>query len=98
MQLKFILGVNRNCSNIATFGEVGGFPLYLNGLSALLSLWLRIAHLPVKTLVNQALNAQTRDVPDSEWLATEKFPLSELNLNEHYANPALLTVDQFSKI
>ena len=96
--MKFILGVNRNCSNIATLGEVGEFPLYLNGLSALLSFWHRIANLPLKTLVNQALNAQTKDDPDSEWLATVKFLLSELNLNEHYANPALATEDQFSKI
>ena len=96
--MKFMLGVNRNCSNIATLGEVGEFPLYLNGLAALLSFWHRVANLPVKTLVNQALNAQTREDHDSEWLATVKFLLSELNLYEHYANPALASGDQFSKI
>ena len=96
--MKFMLGVNRNCSNIATLGEVGEFPLYLNGLAALLSFWHRVANLPVKTPVNQALNAQTREDHDSEWLATVKFLLSELNLYEHYANPALASGDQFSKI
>ena len=96
--MKFILGVNRNCSNIATLGEVGEFPLYLNGLSALLSFWNRIANLPVKTLVNQALNSQIRDDLDSKWLATVKILLSELNLNEHYTDPTLATGDKFSKI
>ena len=61
--MKFMLGVNRNCSNIATLGEVGEFPLYLNGLAALLSFWHRVSNLPVKTLVNQTLNAQTRGGP-----------------------------------
>ena len=85
--MKFILGVNRNCSYIATLGEICEFPLYLNCLSALL--WHRIANLPAKTLVNQALSAQTRDAPDSEWRAAVKFLPSELNLNGHYANTAL---------
>ena len=93
-----MLGVNRNCSNIATLGEVGEFPLYLNGLAALLSFWHRVGNLPVKTLVNPDLNARTREDHYSEWLATVKFLLSELNLYEHYANPALASGDQFSKI
>ena len=96
--MKFMLGVNRNCSNIATLREVGEFPLYLNGLAALLSFWHMVANLPVKTLVNQALNAQTREDHDSEWLATVKFPPSELNLYEYYVNPALASGEQFSKI
>ena len=41
---------------------------------------------------------QTREDHDSEWLATVKFLLSEFNLYEHYANPALASGDQFSKI
>ena len=94
--MKFILGVNRNCSNVATLGEVGELPLFLNGLLALLSFWHRIANLTEETLVKQALNAQTRAEHDSEWLATVKFLLSELNLNEHLANPALATGNQFS--
>ena len=96
--LKFILGVNRSCSNIATFGEVGEFPLYLNGLSALLVFWHRISNLPTNTLVKQALNVQSGDVFDSEWLATVKFLLSELKLSEYYANPSLITGENFSNI
>lgn len=96
--LKFILGVNRSCSNIATMGEVGEFPIYLSGLATLLSFWHRIANLPSNTLVRQALNAQTSDDLYSEWLATVKFLLSELNLREFYDNPSLITEEKFSNI
>ena len=96
--MKFILGVNRSCSNIASLGEVGEFPLLLYGLIALLSFWHRIANLPSHTLVRQALNTQLRDESKSDWLATVQFLLSELNLSEHLNNPSLATGDQFSNL
>ena len=41
--LKFILGVKRNCSNMATLGELGELPLHFYGLKSLLCYWHRLA-------------------------------------------------------
>ena len=50
--LKYILGVKRNCSNMATLGELGEFPTLLNGLVSILSFWHRSMQMQDDTLVN----------------------------------------------
>ena len=72
--LKFILGVKRNCSNMASLGELGEFPLHLYGIISLLSFWHRSALMHADTLVKQTLNLITNDGPNlSHWFATVKF-------------------------
>ena len=56
--LKFILGLKRNCSNAATLGEVGEFPLMLRGFVNLLTYWHRVANVQNTTLAKQAFNLQ----------------------------------------
>ena len=52
--LKVNLGVKRNCSTIATLGELGGeFPLHLHGLISLLSYWHRLTLMAENTLAKQ---------------------------------------------
>ena len=39
--LKYILGVKSNCSNLATLGEMGEFPLILRAWTSVISFWHR---------------------------------------------------------
>ena len=97
--LKFILGVKRNCSNMATLGELGEFPLHLYGFTSLLSFWHRITLMQDDTLVKKTLNFVTNNGPNSsEWLATVKFLLKLINMEEYFFNPTLITTDKFTSL
>ena len=52
--IKYILGVKTNCSNMATLGELGEFPLLLYRFIALLLFWYRVSLMDGRTLVKQA--------------------------------------------
>ena len=41
--LKYILGLKPTCSNLATLGELGEFPLCLNAFVSMLTFWHRSA-------------------------------------------------------
>ena len=87
--LKFILGVNRSCTNMATLGELGVFPLQMNGLVALLSFWHRTSQMPEDTLVRQAYNFSLNyESFQSEWIATVKFLLKYLDMENYFHNPS----------
>ena len=95
--LKYILGVKRNCSNVATLGELGEFPLQMYGFISLLSFWHRTTLMRDDTLVKKTLNLVTNDGPDSsEWLATVKFLLKLLHLEEYFLNPTVISTDKFT--
>ena len=96
--LKFILGVKRNCSNIATFGELGELTLLLHGFMSLLNCWHRTASLSDSLLVRQALNLQMVDGAQSEWISTVKFLLTQMGMGEHFNNPCMSGSDVFSKL
>ena len=86
--LKYILGVKQNCSNLATLGELGEFPLILHGFISLLSFWHRTTQMPEESLVKQTLNFVTGNESwQSEWLSTVKFLLSFLNMESYFLNP-----------
>ena len=86
--LKFVLGVNKSCTNMATLGELGEFPLQLNGIIALLSFWHRISQMPEDTFVKQAYNISQEGDCQSEWIATVKFLLEYLNIENYFQNPS----------
>ena len=97
--LKFILGVKRNCSNMATLGELGEFPLLLNAFISLLSFWHRSTQMQDDTLVKKALQfISENDTSQSEWIATVKFLLNELNMANYLQNPKLATTEKFTRI
>ena len=79
--LKYILGVNRSCTNMAILGELGEFPLQMNGIIALLSFWHRISQMPDDTLVKQAYNTSKEEENQSEWIASVKWLLKYLRKN-----------------
>ena len=97
--LKYILGVKRNCSNMATLGEVGEYPLFLHALISLLSFWHRSMQMPDETLIKKALIFVTgNDTCQSEWLATVKFVLKELNMTAYFQNPSAATSEIFIRM
>ena len=95
--LKYILGVKRNCSNMAVLGEIGEFPLHLYGFTSLLSFWHRSTQMPDNSLIKQALNL-VYDSFQSEWNATVKYLLSFLNMEEYYRYPCSINNAQFTAI
>ena len=90
--LKFILGVKENCSNMATLGEIGEIPTIFHGFVSLLSFWHRTRSMDEDTLVKQALNAMTNDNNvKSEWLASVRFLLQYLEMDDYYVHAQLVT-------
>ena len=90
--LKFILGVKKNCSNMATLREIGEIPTIFHGFVSLLSFWHRTRSMDDDTLVKQALNAMTNDNNvKSEWLASVKFLLQYLEMDDYYVRTQLMT-------
>ena len=96
--IKYILGVKRNCSNVAALGEMGELPLILHGFKSLLIFWHRIANLPDSTLVKQAFNIQMGTSTELDWAATVRFLLSTLGMDTHLCNPGMVTTEKFSNI
>ena len=94
---KYILGVNTNCSNSATLGDLGEYPLMIHGFVSLLKFWHRTVNLPDKLLVKQAMSVQT-DFIQSEWMSTVKFLLGQIGLNAYFENPKMVKTEAFAKI
>lgn len=72
-----------NCSNLATVGELGEFPLLIGAWVSTLAFWHRSTQMPENTLVKKALKflTDTENV-SSEWLDTVKLLMARLNLND----------------
>ena len=97
--LKYILGVKRNCNNMATLGELGEHPLLVKAWVSLLSFWHRSTQMPDETLTKRALQSITEsDSTHSEWIATVKFLLKELNLSAHFQNPNDISTEKFVRM
>ena len=90
------MGDNRSCTNKATLGERGEFPLQLHGIVALLSFWHRVAQMPNDTLVKQAYNFSINsETSQSEWLATVKFLTRYLGVENHFQKPTEINPNHF---
>ena len=50
--LKYILSVKKNCSNMATLGEIGETPIIFHGFVSLLSFWHRTRNMAEDTLAS----------------------------------------------
>ena len=97
--LKYILGVKRNCGNMATLGELGEFPLQIHGYLSLLTFWHRITLMNADTLVKKTLNIVTADGPNSsEWLATVKFLLKSFDMERYFLNPSDISTAKFKSL
>ena len=97
--LKFILGVNKSCTNMATLGELGELPLQVKGVTALLSFWHRVTQMPDNTLVKQAyIYSLENESFQSEWIASVKFLLQYLGLENYFRNPSAVNKNQFKTV
>ena len=54
--LKYVIGVQSNCSNIAAIGEVGEVPLMLKAWVTLLSYWHRATEMDDRTFAKKAVS------------------------------------------
>ena len=86
--LKYILGVKKNCTTIAILGELGELPLYLHALTSMILFWHRTKKMSDDTLVKQTLDFMSNDPTIiSECLATVKFLMNYLGLEDVYCDP-----------
>ena len=51
-----------------------------------------------ETFVKKALQLISTNNPRSEWMATVKFLLNELNMTNYLENPELITTEKFTRI
>ena len=94
-----MLGVKSNCSNMATIGELGEYPLLLRAWVSSLSFWHRSTQMSGDTLVKKALKFITEnDHGQSEWLSTIKVIMNKLGLNVYFVNPNDITTVKFKQI
>ena len=64
--LKYIIGVKSNCSNLATVGEVGEFPLMLRAWITLISFWHRTTAMDDRTFAKKAvMHLMENDIKES---------------------------------
>ena len=94
--MKSILGVKRNCTNMATHGELGEVPIIFHGFISILSYWHRTTKMKEETLVKQALNYVTKNESvNSEWIATVQHLLKFLGMDIFFLNPHLIGTSDF---
>ena len=95
--MKFVLGVNRSCTNVATLGELGELPMLIHGFKQLLNFWHRLNNMHEETLARQALDTVVEMGPSKcDWIYSIQYLLSALNLYPHYENPNLVDNEKFS--
>ena len=76
---KFILGLTRQCPNMAVLGEVSETPLFLKAYTAMLKFWNRVRHMSDETLVNKAYLENVE--MNSNWCQTIQILNASQNLN-----------------
>ena len=82
--LKFVLGVNKSCPNLALYGETNEEPLLLKKMRLSLNFWHRVTFMPDSYLVKKALleNIKLR----TNWLKTIEKLLNGFNLTDKIGN------------
>lgn len=86
---KLILGLKRNTSTLAVYGDLGATPSTLNSILRVIKFWHRIVQIDDNTLVKKAFLEST-SLPDnlSNWLTTVKTTLNLLGLSSIWNNPS----------
>ena len=86
---KLILGLKRNTSTLAVYGDLGAIPSTLNSILRVIKFWHRIAQLDDNTLVKKAF-LEITSLPDnlSNWLNTVKTTLNLLGLSSIWNSPS----------
>ena len=88
--LKLILGLRRNCATLAVLGEVGEFPMALNGLFRMIEFCHRINNIMSQ---HKALNVIGSSQSDTSiWLSTIlstiKLSMKAMSLDNIFSSPS----------
>ena len=88
--LKLVLGLRRNCTTLAVLGEVGEFPIVLNGLVRMVKFWHRINNMDNGCLTKIALNVIKSFQSDIwNWLSTIKLSMKAISvLDNIFSSPS----------
>ena len=96
---KYALGVKRNCSNIATIGELGEFPLMLKAWTSLISFWHRTTNMEDRTFAKKAVkHLMENNLNESEWISTVKTTLKILGMERYFNQPSLITTEKLKEL
>ncbi|KAL4221122.1 hypothetical protein ACF0H5_019381 [Mactra antiquata] len=94
--LKKIINVRSNTSNIAVYGELGRYPLYITRRLRILKYWLKIIDTDIiiieavyKKSLEDCLNGKTN------WVSNVRKLLSEYGFNYVFNNPLDINNNQF---
>ena len=97
--LKYVLGVKSNCSNLATLGEMGEFPLILRAWTSVISFWHRTTMMDDRTFAKKAVkHLMENDIKESEWISTVRFILKSLGLERYFIRPSLITQEKLKEV
>ena len=91
---KYILGVGKKISNIATYGELDRYPLYIDTVLAMVKSCLRLSKDSVTdTLLKDALRDNYNLMKNKKdcWLNCAYMILKDCNLLEFFHNPQAMT-------
>ena len=87
--MKLILGLRRNCATLAVLGEVGEFPIALNGLVRMIKFWHRLNNMEDGCLTKKALNViESSQCDISNWLSTVKLSIKAMSLDNIFSSPS----------
>ena len=91
---KYVLGVGKRTSNIATYGELGRYPLYIDKVLAIIKYWLHInKDAESDKLIKDALQDNHVMLQNKKdcWLSCVYMILKECNLLRFFNNPQAMT-------
>ena len=97
--LKYILGVKTNCSNMATVGEIGEYPLMLKAWVLLVSFWHRTTQMEDRTFAKKATKfLMENDHNESEWISTVRIILKKLGLERYFERPGAIAPEKLKEL
>ena len=77
---KYILGVGKKTSNIAMYGELGRYPLYIDMVLAMVKYWLRLSKDSVTDNLLKGTLQDNYDMMKDCWLNCVYMILKDCNL------------------
>ena len=101
-KLKFckqILGLKRNSSSLAVYGELCILPTALFAIIRTIKFWHIVSHLNDNILVKKAFT-ESKSIPSniSNWFVSVKWALEAIGLSTLWNNPSSLSPDQVNKV
>ena len=88
-----------NCSNMATIGEIGEYPLMLRAWLVIITFWHRTTQMGDITLAKKATKfLMENDHSESEWISTVRIILKKLGLERYFEQPSDITTEKLKEL